>query len=269
MEGQITYHQELEGWAARAAQSYQELAKTFSSYVTKQEEPEEGRGEKQGNAITMRLCHGCLHKEDCCRGEEVEEGCNLAVFMNQMKRTAFNQMMEGKEALVQQLEETARFFQHVQGAICKEEFYSEEQKKELEVWLRRYHIRARKIQTRHLSGKGRELQMQMKCDGAGRAVSMRLIERLLEEKLGFPVKECSSFSRYLSEEERQVVFREEPGYYVTTGVARSVKQEQDVSGDSFSFFYEEDGEMAMILSDGMGSGETAARESESILRLLE
>lgn len=47
------------------------------------------------------------------------------------------------------------------------------------------------------------------------------------------------------------------------------KEEQKVSGDSFSFFYENEGEMAMILSDGMGSGEAAAKESESVLVLLE
>ena len=42
-----------------------------------------------------------------------------------------------------------------------------------------------------------------------------------------------------------------------------------MSGDSFSFFYENEGELAMILSDGMGSGEDAERESESVLTLLQ
>mgnify|MGYP002508719120 FL=1 len=83
------------------------------------------------------------------------------------------------------------------------------------------------------------------------------------------MREINRLERLISEEEREMVFQEEPEYFTMTGVAKLAKQEEEVSGDSFSFFYQEDGELAMILSDGMGSGEEAAKESESVLVMLE
>ena len=40
------------------------------------------------------------------------------------------------------------------------------------------------------------------------------------------------------------------------------------SRDSFSFFCEDDGELAMILSDGMGSGENAREASSTSVSFL-
>ena len=304
MEGQqIGY--ELEGWAARAAESYQELARVFSSYVTERKTEPQKECSRIQEYITDRLCAGCpgleycrermdrreafeeavwkateqgsmereelpeFFREECLLGERMTEEIRLAILMDQTKRSAFNQMMEGKEALVHQLEETANYFQQMKGSLKQNQYLTEEQKRSLVLWLRRYHIRAREPETCHRTGKGRELRIRLRCDGLKHTISMRLLERLLSEKLGFPVKECSQVSRHLTEQEKCFLFREEPGYYVMTGVARTVKQEQEISGDSFSFFYEDEGEMAMILSDGMGSGEEAARESEAVLRLLE
>lgn len=302
-EKQMGY--ELESWAARAAESYQELARVFSSYVTEWKTQPRQEWNRLQEYITDRLCGNCpgleycqeredrkraledamwmasdrgsmtkeelpvFFREECLQGERMAEEINLAMFVDQMKRSAFNQMMEGKEALVHQLEETANYFQQMKGSLKQSQYLSEEEKKNLMVWLRKYHIRARELETCHRTGKGREFRIKLRCDGLKHTISMRLLERLLSEKLGFPVRECSQNGRYLSEKEKSLLFREEPGYYVMTGVARTVKQEQEISGDSFSFFYEDEGEMAMILSDGMGSGEEAARESEAVLRLLE
>ena len=240
MEGQ-------QQWTARAARSYQELARVFSSYVTDKREQE------------------C----DCDKAEETQISCNACPRLARMKQSAYNQMMEGKEALVYQLEETARYFQEMEDSLKREQYLSEAEKRDLIFFLRRYHIRAGELETSYRAGKGREISMKLRCEGGKRTMSLRLAERLLSEQLGFPVKASCPARGYLSEEEQWLLFREQPDYYCITGVARMVKEEQQVSGDSFSFFYENEGEMAMILSDGMGSGEVAEKESESVLLLLE
>lgn len=56
---------------------------------------------------------------------------------------------------------------------------------------------------------------------------------------------------------------------VLTGVARAVKKDELMSGDSFSFLYPDSGETVLLLSDGMGSGEAASRDSEAVIELLE
>ena len=234
-------------WTARAAKSYQELARVFSAYITNKMEPE------------------C----ECGILPEEEVSCHACPRVARVKQSAYNQMLEGKEALVYQLEETARYFREMEASLKQEQYLSGTEKRELLFYLRKYHIKAREVETFHRKGKGREISMYLRLDGVKKTMSLRLAERLLSEALQFPVKASCPGRGYLSEEEQYILFREQPEYYCLTGVARMVKEEQQVSGDSFSFFYENEGELAMILSDGMGSGETAEQESESVLLLLE
>lgn len=63
-------------------------------------------------------------------------------------------------------------------------------------------------------------------------------------------------------------FEEEPEYFCMTASAKAIKENETVSGDCYSFF-EEDDAITMILSDGVGSGESAAKDSGRIVDLTE
>ena len=56
---------------------------------------------------------------------------------------------------------------------------------------------------------------------------------------------------------------------VSVGVAAMKKEGEPVSGDRGTYFKTEQGVLCVLLSDGMGSGESAARESISVVRILE
>lgn len=56
---------------------------------------------------------------------------------------------------------------------------------------------------------------------------------------------------------------------VTTGVAQISKQNEAVSGDSYTFQNTGDGKYIVALSDGMGSGQKAATQSRATISLLE
>lgn len=58
-------------------------------------------------------------------------------------------------------------------------------------------------------------------------------------------------------------------YKVNTGIARISKNNNVISGDSYSFLNLNDNKYMIALSDGMGSGEKAARESSATITLLE
>ena len=53
------------------------------------------------------------------------------------------------------------------------------------------------------------------------------------------------------------------------GIARVKKDGAKISGDNFSFLELERGEFLLGLSDGMGSGSMACKESEMVLDLVE
>lgn len=296
--------EEVEAWSRKAAGSYQELARMFSAYVKKKDAMEQRDRQRIFERVTGRLCRNCEVKSLCwekntqqsreafeemlekaqngeltpeaapkqladlcvCR-EALVEGINLAVSTEQMRLAAYNQMVESKEALVQQLKETANHLTKLPEQLCREVELGA-LRKELQRELKRYHVRMSELTMQERCKRGRRFRTRLRCE-SGRSVSVRLIERVMSQWAGYEVKEINRWEWLISEEEKEFVFEEQPEYFVLTGVARLAKQKKTISGDSFSFFYEEDGELAMILSDGMGSGEEAARESEEVLELME
>lgn len=74
---------------------------------------------------------------------------------------------------------------------------------------------------------------------------------------------------YLTPEWNTYYFLEEPKFHLLTGAAKAVKETEKISGDNHSFYEGDDGKMVVILSDGMGSGEKACRDSERVIELTE
>lgn len=91
------------------------------------------------------------------------------------------------------------------------------------------------------------------------------------------ISECCGRNMILSKEERMVVSEEYstvtciegPRFHTLQGVARIGKGCKKISGDSFSMIDLPGGKQGVILSDGMGTGELARRESVMVVELLE
>ena len=73
---------------------------------------------------------------------------------------------------------------------------------------------------------------------------------------------------FVGEESVSLYFEEEPIFSCLTAAACATEETESVSGDSYSFL-DTDDSVAMILSDGVGSGESAARDSGRIVDLTE
>ncbi|MBZ9637154.1 stage II sporulation protein E [Clostridium sp. FP1] len=67
----------------------------------------------------------------------------------------------------------------------------------------------------------------------------------------------------------KVTMEETPKFHVVTNVARQCKDGEKFNGDSYSFGKLMDGSYMSIISDGMGSGPEAGRESEAAVELIE
>ncbi|KOF56205.1 MULTISPECIES: stage II sporulation protein E [Clostridium] len=66
-----------------------------------------------------------------------------------------------------------------------------------------------------------------------------------------------------------VIFEETPKYYIASYVSRVCKNGEKQNGDSYSFGKTKDGNYMMIISDGMGYGPQAQRESKAVVDLIE
>lgn len=65
------------------------------------------------------------------------------------------------------------------------------------------------------------------------------------------------------------VFEDEPHYTVMTAMSRAVMEDEKISGDNYSVQEYSEDLVTLMIADGMGSGEKACRDSESVIEFME
>ena len=113
-----------------------------------------------------------------------------------------------------------------------------------------------------------QLGILMHTDVKG-GVSTEEVADLLSVLLNVRLAPALSSPRIVDEYIRGYVFTEEAKYIVLTGAAVAVKESENKSGDNHMVLESENGKIYMMISDGMGSGEKACRDSEDVLDLME
>lgn len=114
----------------------------------------------------------------------------------------------------------------------------------------------------------RQIFLDMRAK-AGQCVTIQEIAQVLTEIYGCPMTAVQDSRCVIGGEYSTVHFQEDVSYHVLFGAAKVTKDQEKVSGDSYSCRNEEDGRFFMCLCDGMGSGMEACKESEMVVELLE
>ena len=94
---------------------------------------------------------------------------------------------------------------------------------------------------------------------------MEFVAELCHRKL----RQTGENASYVHDEPVILVFEEEVNYFVVEGVAKAKKEDEAASGDSYLLKEFEKGIYLAALSDGMGSGKEAAKDSEKMMDLLD
>ena len=74
---------------------------------------------------------------------------------------------------------------------------------------------------------------------------------------------------FVNKEYTTYTFVEEPNFFIIHGAAKRSKDQQTVSGDNFTCMELDSGQTLLSVSDGMGHGMQACKESEVVVELLE
>lgn len=102
-----------------------------------------------------------------------------------------------------------------------------------------------------------------------RCISNKEAAEVLSGVLGTAMMPSCEARAFVRNEYTNTCFVERTNFKVLYGVERSVGDDQQISGDSFSFLQKEEGQFLASLSDGMGTGLSAYQESEKVVDLLE
>lgn len=92
----------------------------------------------------------------------------------------------------------------------------------------------------------------------------RIISEVLGKRIEMVQNTCNG-----NESKCKVTFKETIKYNINTGVVRVAKNSHEESGDSYTSIPLMDDKHMLALSDGMGSGDRAAKESKTTINLLE
>lgn len=94
---------------------------------------------------------------------------------------------------------------------------------------------------------------------------MKFVSGLCHRKL----RQINTNASYVHEDPVTLVFEEEVNYFVVEGVAKAKKEGENDSGDSYLLKEFDKGVYLAAVSDGMGSGTEAAKDSERMMDLLD
>lgn len=197
----------------------------------------------------------------------VEEAVHVFERAN-LNRAWYNRLLENRQVIAEQLDAMA----YIMKDCAREEKVLDRQERNKIAEIR---YRAKEhgivVENIHLveTVEGKlKLEATLKSRMGG-CISMKTfaaaVGHALEKKMRLP----ADTKTFISKEPSDFVLYEDTLYRNVQGIARMKKDGAQISGDNFSFLELERGELMLGLSDGMGSGSTACKESEMVLDLLE
>lgn len=204
----------------------------------------------------------------CVRSRDmVEEAVRVFERVN-LNRAWYNRLLENRQVIAEQLDAMAYIMQD----CAREEQVLDAQEK---YTLSEIRYRAKEqgivIEDMHLieTVDGRKkLEVTLKSRMGG-CVAVKSFLAASGNVLGCRLRAAADARTFIAKEPTAFTFYEDTHFRSVQGIARQKKDGAQISGDNFSFLELESGAMVLGLSDGMGSGSTACKESEMVLDLVE
>lgn len=289
----------------RYARSFQKLAHTFYDMPKYQEQLTQAEVSHIFSEVKNRVCIQCAQCEICwqklenqtsqkvfqllqvvedgnedklsrAQGEWVGRCVQASRFTEQLQIIFFeareellyrNRLIENRLAVAEQLNEVARLIQNLSrdvSDICTVPDAMEEQiKKQLE----KKHIVVKQVWMLSKPDEKWRIFLTIRMRN-GQCMTMKEVARQLSQVCGCTMVPAKDSRAVLNSEMKTVLFTEDVNYKVLYGVARITREKETVSGDNYACACTED-QFVMCLSDGMGSGVEASKESETVVELLE
>lgn len=287
------------------AESFEGLSQVFLNMSRKKEQYTSEELGKIQNELTGRLCANCdscaicwerdstplygilskmlssilnagvVGKESeeelsqyCKRSKDmVEEAVRVFEKVN-LNRAWYNRLLENRQTIAEQLDAMA----YIMKDCAREEKLLDSKEKRA---LSEIRYRAREngivVEEMHLLENldGRlklEARLRSKMGGC---ISAKTFINVVSHALGKEIRGVADGKSFISKDAVNFLFYEDTKFRSVQGIARLKKDSAQISGDNFSFLELERGQLLLGLSDGMGSGSAACKESEMVLDLVE
>ena len=201
--------------------------------------------------------------------ETEEEGTEDAVLdtAEKMERLWNTRLMENRAAVAVQLNEMAQIMtdtvEHVWDTRTDEELEAHLKKK-----LKAMGLLVHSVLVYSQENKRQEVYLTLHTKRR-RCVAVKDIAAALSKLMKKAMMPSRDSRAFVGSEQITLLFVERTNFQVLYGIEKAVKGKEQISGDNFSLYHCREGQFVAALSDGMGSGISAYRESEMVIDLLE
>lgn len=229
--------------------------------------------------IHRLLAAVCAHKpkEELIREQYVTDCPNYAEMVDEavsafsrmeLNRAWYARLMENRILIAQQLDAMTDMMEEwVRGSACLDKKYRMQlariQFEGKERGLTADQVHVFQDENGHLYIRG------MVCTKWGGAVPVKNYIRAVSDAMGQNFCAAKDTRALVTRMPEEIVLYEEARYFVLPGIAAKKKDDSVMSGDSFLTRTMDGGRYVAAISDGMGSGIAANRESEMVVELLD
>lgn len=231
--------------------------------------PEYGRQRLLSYAESFRDLADLFEAEDVCPDETNDnDPADRLDYLWQRK------LQENQGLLAEHLKEMAYIMAEVARETCLYRPMGERKYKQVSKMLRESGILLRNFFELEREDGHIEVSLTMKTISEkytkfGEHICIEDVADFLSVAMNLRLRAAKNVPQYLTPDWITYYFMEEENFHLLTGVAKAVKENEEISGDNYSFYEVENGRMVAILSDGMGSGEKACGDSERVIEKME
>ncbi len=249
-----TCHQRDMCWKQSGAQTYQSAYQLIRSIESGQEELiRKSKGEWLGQ---------------CVRPNQFYQETSQEFYREKQNLIWNNKMIENRLAVAEQLTEISHMMTMVAEDLYDIIQPDEDFEEELRRKLKKHHVIVKNVWMLDKEEGKKQIYLTMRSR-SGQCVSMSEVASVISQVCDCAMTASSESRCTLNSDYHTVHFIEAMKYQILHGAARITKEKERVSGDNFSCSLEDEGQFLMCLSDGMGSGIDACRESEVVVELIE
>ncbi|MCD8037394.1 MAG: stage II sporulation protein E [Clostridiales bacterium] len=209
-----------------------------------------------------------VFRDYCVKQEEFTEAVNVTYTAHRERLIWKMRLNESKQIACEQLSAMADMMKNLAEEFTNRAGFKENLEKILLYELRRTNDNVERVTVEESeNGQYRVAVYKHGCEGRQdcRDKTIETVSSILGRKMRRSEKDCEPDANGRC----RLVLCEKCGFKISVGAAMAIKDNERVSGDSYSFMELPKGGYMIALSDGMGSGRAAGEESRTVIELLE
>lgn len=193
----------------------------------------------------------------------------LEVFENAKQKLLWNnRIVQNREGCAVQMVSFANMIQHAARELDAGIFSDEHLEKRIKMQMKKIGIKV--ISSVFFMTKYGQYEIHLTVKAMkGQCVQTKEAAQVLSSCVGRTMLPEQGERQVIGDNYCTIVCREGPRFHTLQGVAKIGKGCEKISGDTFLMIGLPEGKEGVVLSDGMGSGEEAFRESAMVVEMLE